>query len=89
MTMVEKSNEPHDQLTRLADQIHDAVNRLEDYDGEKLIIFISSDKLERSGIGMFGYEDGEEMDAVFDLLMHIRAILRANGKDLAVLGLKR
>ena len=73
-------NEPHDRLTRLADRIARMGKDDPDYDDEKMIVFLHDG--DRGGIGLFGYDSDSE--AVADMLIYLRSILRANGKDLQV-----
>jgi hypothetical protein len=44
----------------------------------KAVVMLQDDK--RGGIQLFNYED--ETEAMVDLFMHLRAIFRAQGKDL-------
>jgi len=47
-------------------------------DAIKAMVFL--DDGHRGGIQLHGYDS--DMDAAVDMLMHLRAIFRANGKDL-------
>ena len=47
-------------------------------DDVKCIVFLQDG--DRGGIQLHGYED--DTDAMADLLWHLRAIFRANGRDL-------
>jgi hypothetical protein len=47
------------------------------------MVFVSSEKEQRNGLVLHGYD--KDSEAVADLFIHLRAILRANGKDLHVL----
>lgn len=38
-----------------------------------------------NGVAFSGYEDAGDADVLVDLIAHVRAILRANGKDLSVI----
>jgi hypothetical protein len=77
--------EPHDRLTRIADRCA----KLVEYDpefrkGSRCIIFLNDG--DRAGVGLFGYDSDTE--AVADMLIHIRGVLRANGKDLRIHALR-
>ena len=75
-----RSTVPRDRLTRVSDALLDAFrNHAETTDGDRAIVFLFS-KDKRGGIGMTGYES--DNDALVDLFVHLRAIMRANGKDL-------
>ena len=72
----------HDRLTRLADQMFSALREQDEYGEDvKCMVFLNDGK--RSGIGMHGYTTEEDdSEAMADLLIHLRAIFQANGKDL-------
>ncbi|HEY1437346.1 MAG TPA: hypothetical protein VGG82_07575 [Casimicrobiaceae bacterium] len=74
--------EPHDRLTRIADRLLAVVEAdLEYRDGDKCIVFMDDGK--RGGIGIHGYDS--DVDAMADLLVHLKAIFEANGKTLMVM----
>lgn len=76
-----RTEEPHDRLTRLADVAIRAFEADPEYrDGDKCIVFL--DNGQRGGLVLHGYEN--DADAMVDLLIHLRAIFRANGKDLMI-----
>jgi hypothetical protein len=70
--------EPHDRLTRLCAAMTDALDAHPERGPEKCIVFLQDE--ERGGLVLHGYEDDSE--AIADLLLHLRAIFRANGKQL-------
>lgn len=73
------SDRPHDRLTRIGDRLTDLFDADPEYqEGDKLIVFLDDGK--RGGIAIHGYEDSTA--AMVDLLLHLRAIFNANGKDL-------
>ena len=73
------SHEPTDRLTHLCDAMSHALEvHPESREGDKCIIFL--DDGVRGGIVIHGYEDQSE--AMVDLLIHMRAIFKANGKHL-------
>lgn len=79
-----RTTEPHDRLTALCAVMTDALDQAlaaEDPAGPepKCIVFL--DDGDRGGIQLHGYDD--DTDAMVDLFVHLRAIFRANGKDLA------
>jgi hypothetical protein len=63
----------------------DAEAELDQAPGErpKCIVFLQDS--ERGGLQLHGYE--EDTDAIVDLFVHLRAIFRANGKELMLAGL--
>jgi hypothetical protein len=52
---------------------------------DKCIVFL--DDGERGGLVLHGYES--DTDAMVDLLMHLRAIFRANGKELTLVPIRK
>lgn len=73
--------EPHDRLTRLADTMSKALEADPEYRaGDKAIVFLDDGK--RGGIQLFGYDD--DVEAMADLLIHLKALFEANGKTLMV-----
>lgn len=79
-----RSTEPHDRLTRLCDTMTKALTADQEYEGnEQVIVFLNDG--ENCGIQLHGYED--DMVAIVDLMIHMRAIFRANGKDLMIMPL--
>ena len=75
-----RTEEPHDRLTRLCAAMTDALEAHAERGDEKCIIFLQD--RERGGLQLHGYEDDTE--AMVDLLMHMRAIFRASGKELHI-----
>jgi hypothetical protein len=76
---------PHDRLTRMCDAAITAFEAHPEHcDGDKCIVFLDDGK--RGGIVLNGYDN--DVDAMTDLLMHLRAIFRANGKDLQIHALR-
>jgi hypothetical protein len=72
---------PHDRLTRLCDAMARALEADAEYqEGDRCIIFIDSETEQRGGLVMHGYDDDTE--ALSAIFMHLRAIFRANGKEL-------
>jgi hypothetical protein len=74
---------PHNRQTRLADAALDVLREHPDYGGEKLIVFLDGN--EHGAIGMSGYDD--DVEAIVNLFMHLRAIFAAQGKELTLMGL--
>jgi len=71
--------EPHDRLTRICDAMTDTfVAHAEHHDGDKCVIFLDGEQ--RGGLVMHGYDNDAE--ALANVFMHLRAVFRANGKDL-------
>jgi len=80
---VTRSAVPTDRLTRLAGAATDAFDAHPEHDaGDRCMVFVSSEKDQRNGLVLHGYD--KDTDAIVDLLVHLRAIFRANGKDLHV-----
>lgn len=77
---VRTEGEPHDRLTRLCAAMTEALDAHPERGEEKCIVFLQD--AERGGLQLHGYETDTE--AMVDLLMHLRAIFKANGKDLQV-----
>jgi hypothetical protein len=78
-----RSAVPTDRLTRLADAATAALDAHPEHDdGDRCMVFISSEKDQCNGLVLHGYKN--DSAAVVDLLVHLRAIFRANGKDLHV-----
>lgn len=73
-----RSEEPTDRLTRLCAAMTDALDAHPERGDEKCIVFLQDD--EHGGLQLHGYDD--DTDAMVDLFMHLKAIFRANGKDI-------
>lgn len=73
-----RSEKPGDRLTRLCAAMADALEAHPERGDEKCIIFMQDGK--RGGLVLHGYDD--DTDALVDLFMHLKAIFRANGKDI-------
>jgi len=81
MSDEQRTTAPHNRLTRMCDEaITTFQNHPEHREGDKCIIFL--DDGQRGGIVLHGYEN--DLDAMTDLLMHLRAIFRANGKEMLI-----
>jgi hypothetical protein len=79
-----RSFEPVDRLTALCDAMTRTLVEQPGYgDDVKCIVFLQDE--ERGGLVMHGYED--DTDAMVDLFLHLRAIFRANGKELGFVGM--
>lgn len=75
------TGEPHDRLTRLCAAMTDTLDaHPEKREQDKCMVFL--DDGEQGGLVLHGYDNDTE--AVVDLIMHLRAIMRANGRDLMV-----
>lgn len=70
--------EPHNRITRLCDAATKAIEAHPEYDGEKLILFM--DGKDGGGLVMNGYDD--DLEALVNLMVHLSAIFKANGKEL-------
>ena len=75
-----RSEQPHDRLTRLCAAMTDTLEAHPERGDEKCIVFLQSEADQRGGLQLHGYDDDTE--AMVDLFLHLRAIFKANGKDL-------
>lgn len=75
-----RATEPVDRLGRLAAAMTDALAAHPEYRGEKAIVMLDSDFDRRRLTHLHGYAD--DVDAVADMFVHLRAIVRASGRDL-------
>lgn len=72
---------PHDRMTRMSDRMLKTLETDPEYaDSVKAIVMLHDE--ERGGIGLHGYE--RDTEAMADLLVHLRAVMEANGKTLIV-----
>jgi hypothetical protein len=79
-----RTTEPHDRLTRICAAMTDALDaHPESDDTVRCAVFLDDGK--RGGIQLHGYDD--DIAAFVDIFLHLRAILRANGKDLDFIGI--
>lgn len=86
MSHEKRTQQPHDRLTRMCDAAIKAFEvHPEHREGDKCIVFLDDGK--RGGLVLHGYE--KDTEAMVDLLMHLRAIFHANGKDLHLVPLER
>ena len=78
----ERRMEPHDRKTRIANEVIEAFTQHPEHrEGDRCIVMLFDDV--GGGIGLNGYEDtGDDVSAMVDMFLHLRAIARANGKDL-------
>jgi hypothetical protein len=75
---------PHDRLTRMCDAMTNTLDtHPEHQDGDRAIVML--DDGTNGGIVLHGYDN--DIAAITDLLVHLRAIFRANGKDLDIIGI--
>ncbi len=75
----EQYEEPQDRLTRVCDAMTNTFDaHPETRATDKCMVFL--DDGSRGGIVLHGYEDST--DAFIDLLMHLKAIFKAQGKQL-------
>lgn len=72
-------DEPHDRLTRICDAMTNTFEaHPEHHTGDRCVVFLDSDS--RGGLVMYGYDDDAE--ALANVFAHLRAVFRANGKEL-------
>jgi hypothetical protein len=75
-------DEPHDRLTRICAAMTDAMDACpETQQGDKAIVFLDDGR--HGGIQLHGYNN--DVDAMADLLMHLTALFKANGKELQII----
>jgi hypothetical protein len=78
------SDVPVDRLTRMCDAMTEAFDAHPEHeDGDKCIVFL--DDQEHGGIVLHGYDD--HFEALIALIIHLRAIFRANGQELQLVGI--
>lgn len=83
-----RSTEPHDLLTHLANVGLKAIDAEPATDDLRAIVLVTRGG--DGGIAAGGYGDGLmgcDAQMVADMLVHVRAVLRASGKDLQVVTL--
>jgi hypothetical protein len=76
--------EPHERLTRLCSAMTEALDANPERGDERCIVFLQDG--ERGGLVLHGYDDDTE--AITDLILHLRAIFEANGKQLLIVPLR-
>lgn len=74
-----RTTEPIDRLTRLCEAMTKALEAHPEF-GEDVKCIVFLDDKERGGLQLYGYSD--DIEALTHLFLHMRAIFRANGKDL-------
>src|SRR5262245_21580642 len=75
---------PVDRLTRIAERVSELIEDDPEYrDGDRAIVSIFDP--DHAGTGLFGYES--DTDAMVDMFLLLRAVARANGKDLEYVGI--
>lgn len=73
--------QPHDRLTRICDKMTQTFDlHPEHHEDDKCMVFL--DDGHRGGLVIHGYED--EISAMADLLMHLKAMFKAAGKDMDI-----
>lgn len=81
-----RSTEPTDRLGRIAAAMTDALEaHPEHLDGDQVIVILNSAAEGRCVTHLHGYSDDTE--AVADMFVHLRAIVRASGRDLEFIGI--
>lgn len=76
---------PHDRLTRICDAMTKTRTlHPESRPDDRCIVFLADP--ERGGLVTDGYE-ADDNEAIVDLLMHLQAIFRANGKHLEIVAI--
>lgn len=80
MSEPKRTTEPHDRLTRLAAAMTDALDVIPGTDGVRAIVMLREGN--RAAAQLHGYDD--DVEAIADVFEHLRAVFRANGRDLEV-----
>lgn len=80
--MVTRSNAPHSRLTHLSVEMAEPLEREENSD-VKAILFLNDKQM--GGIQVHGYGD-DTTAAMVDLLVHLGAMFRSQGKRLMLMG---
>lgn len=80
-----RSEEPEDRLGRLAEAMSKALEAHPEYHDERAIVMLDSDSEMRRLTHVFGFDDDSE--AVIEMFLHLRAIVRAGGRDIDFIGI--
>ena len=80
-----RRHKPYDRLSRLAAAMTDLLEADPEYQGETAVVMLSSAADGQCMTHLAGYED--ETEAVVDMFIHLRAIVRATGRDLQFIGI--
>jgi hypothetical protein len=73
---------PHDRLTRMCDRMTKTFDlHPEHRSTDKCMVFLDDGDV--GGLVMHGYDN--DFEAMTDLLMHLRAVFKANGKQLDIM----
>ena len=82
-----REQKPHERLTRVCDAMLEGGKAHPEYEeGMRLITLVNFDN--HGGIGIDGYDDDDDWDAVIDIFLHLKAIVQASGQDLLIVPLK-
>jgi len=72
-------DEPQDRLTRMCDEMTKVFDAHPEHrEGDKCMVFLDDGKM--GGLVLHDYED--QTSAIVDLLLHLRAMFRASGKEM-------
>lgn len=78
-----RTTEPADRLSRIAAAMTDAAEtHAEHTDDDKAVVMLVDGH--NAVAHLFGYSD--DVDAMVDMFVHLRAIARANGRDIEFIG---
>jgi hypothetical protein len=86
MANAQRTEDPHDRLTRIGDRMTDALKADPEHQaGDKAIVMLMNDGdgHGHGGITLAGYDD--DTSAMADLLIHLKAIFEANGKKFMIM----
>jgi len=79
---VTSSERPHTRLTRICDTMTESFDaHPEHQEGDKCMVFLDDGKT--GGIVLHGYED--QIEAMTDLLMHLKAMFKSAGKEFDIM----
>lgn len=74
-----RSEEPHDRLTQLCEKMVAQLEAEPGCEDVRCVIMLTTD--DRGGVVSHGYDNGDPTE---DLLMHLTAIFKANGKSIVI-----
>lgn len=83
---VQRTNKPHNRLTRICDQMTQTFDRHPEHlPDDRCIVFLDSDTDRMGGIVVHGYDDDRQ--ALVNLLMHVKAMFASMGMHIDLMTL--
>lgn len=84
MANEQMSTTPMDRLTRIADGMVAAMEAHDEWGEDvKCVVFLSDPNM--GGMVFSGYGENGSIDGIVDVLFHLKAAMRANGKELVII----